>query len=311
MFISILIPSNNRSELLIKTYNFIDKIRLRPEKAEIIVYETGAKPSFDAQFVKDRQYFTYIHSSEKITLSEKLLYLQNISKGKYIWYVADDDSYSEECLKFILNGGLETFCRNNIYPQVIDVNVSKINNNAEISLIRINNVIEAYEQGRLPQYLISQYIIDNTIIIENLELPGNIWSQNEILVKKVGRSPVCFKLSESTIEYNESDDWKFGFIDGHNDIKKMGGLISKYFDNSDVLNEVFLKNSLMSTQKDIIRTLMNPRKRQKITKPVINYFGRFAGYNIENLIMSIAVRIAWCMPHRILMFMMKIYKIIK
>ncbi|WP_333844013.1 glycosyltransferase family 2 protein [Limnohabitans sp.] len=313
MFISILIPSNNRAGLLKKTYKFIDKIRLRPEKAEIIVYETGNEPSFDAECIKDGQYFTYIYSPENITLSEKLLYLQNNSKGKYIWYVADDDLYSEECLKFILNGELETFCKNNTYPQVIDVNVSKLNNNnnTEISLIKINNVIEAYKHGRLPQYLISQYIIDNSIKIEKLELPGNIWSQNEILLKKVGRSPVCYKFSESSIEYNESDDWKFGFIEGYNHIKEMGGLISKYFNNSEELNKVFLKNSLISTKRDIIRSLTSPINRRKITKPVVDYFGEFTGYNVKNLLLSLALRIAWHMPIRILIFIIKIYKILK
>ncbi|NIL21917.1 glycosyltransferase family 2 protein [Yersinia mollaretii] len=114
MELSICIPTYNRSGSLIKQINFVleDAISIMSDDMfEIIISDNKSDDEHHKKIIKEieglkQKYPTvnlyYFSNKENVGLVRNLKVLANIAKGKYIWFVGDDDEIHKGIISKIL-----------------------------------------------------------------------------------------------------------------------------------------------------------------------------------------------------------------
>ena len=109
MVLSICIPTYNRSQKVISLLRFLrEELNsiLYPEDIEVIVSDNCSSDNTSkvlSEFNNQNRFFTYHRNEENLGLIGNILKLVDLSSGRYVWFMGDDDIYHEGVVKRVLS----------------------------------------------------------------------------------------------------------------------------------------------------------------------------------------------------------------
>lgn len=109
MLLSICIPTYNRSQRVISLLQFLrEELNNNPysEDIEVIVSDNCSSDNTRqllSEFNSQNRFFTYHRNEENLGLVGNILKLVDLSSGRYVWFMGDDDNYHEGIVKRVLS----------------------------------------------------------------------------------------------------------------------------------------------------------------------------------------------------------------
>lgn len=107
MLLSICVPTYNRKEKLLETLSFLceELVEIQGIEFELVVGDNcSSDGTYDSvvSFIKDYPFAHIYKNVENLGLVGNLISLVKVAKGKYVWYVGDDDIYYRGIVKTVL-----------------------------------------------------------------------------------------------------------------------------------------------------------------------------------------------------------------